>query len=311
MKNMRLLLIGCTGFIGNELAPSLLKENHEIYIVSRKSINNLKLNLDIQKFKFLKLDLSKEKSWRSENLINILKEIDGIINLAGEPIADQKWTISQKQEIENSRINTTKYLMRTLKEFKINPKVIINGSAIGYYGTSLSEEFDENSLGGNDFLANLCKKWEAVAAEKPFFSKLVIFRIGIVLEAEGGALGKMIPIFKIGLGGPIGNGMQWMSWIHRSDLCGLIIKALVDKNFSGTVNAVAPEPVLMKDFSQTLGKCLNRPNLLPVPGAVLKLLLGDGAKVVLEGQKVISRKLKNYKFKYPFLDQAIFASTKN
>ena len=311
MKNMRLLLIGCTGFIGNELAPSLLKENHEIYIVSRKSINNLKLNLDIQKFKFLKLDLSKEKSWRSENLINILKEIDGIINLAGEPIADQKWTISQKQEIENSRINTTKYLMRTLKEFKINPKVIINGSAIGYYGTSLSEEFDENSLGGNDFLANLCKKWEAVAAEKPFFSKLVIFRIGIVLEAEGGALGKMIPIFKIGLGGPIGNGMQWMSWIHRSDLCGLIIKALVDKNFSGTVNAVAPEPVLMKDFSQTLGKCLNRPNLLPVPGAVLKLLLGDGAKVVLEGQKVISSKLKNYKFKYPFLDQAIFASTKN
>tara|TARA_Y100001968_G_scaffold105345_1_gene95199 strand:+ start:732 stop:1667 length:936 start_codon:yes stop_codon:yes gene_type:complete len=311
MNNMRLLLIGCTGFIGKELAPSLLKENHEIYIVSRKSINNLKLNLDIQKFKFLKLDLSKEKSWRSENLINILKDIDGIINLAGEPIADQKWTISQKQEIENSRINTTKYLMRTLKEFNINPKVIINGSAIGYYGTSLSEEFDENSLGGNDFLANLCKKWEAVAAEKPFFSKLVIFRIGIVLEAEGGALGKMLPIFKIGLGGPIGDGMQWMSWIHRSDLCGLIIKALVDKNFSGTVNAVAPEPVLMKDFSQTLGKCLNRPNLLPVPGAVLKLLLGDGAKVVLEGQKVISIKLKNYKFKYPFLEQAIFASTKN
>ena len=307
---MRLLLIGCTGFVGKELVPSLIKQNHEIFIISRKSINNLKLNIDIKKFKYLKIDLSKEKSWKSENLINILKEIDGVINLAGEPIADQKWTISQKQEIENSRINTTRFLMRTLKECKINPKVIINGSAIGYYGTSLSKEFNENSPGGNDFLANLCKRWEAVAAEKPFFSKLVIFRIGIVLDAEGGALGKMIPVFKIGLGGPIGDGMQWMSWIHRSDLCGLIIKALVDKNFSGTVNAVAPEPVRMKDFSKTLGKCLNRPNLLPVPSAVLKLLLGDGAKVVLEGQKVISNKIKNYKFKYPFLEEAIYASTK-
>ena len=144
-----------------------------------------------------------------------------------------------------------------------------------------------------------------------FFSRLVIFRIGIVLEAEGGALGKMLPVFKIGLGGPIGDGMQWMSWIHRSDLCGLIINALVDKKFAGVFNAVAPEPVLMKDFSDTLGKCLNRPNILPIPAALLKILLGDGAKVVLEGQKVISRKLKNYKFKYPLLEKAIYASTKN
>ena len=243
--------------------------------------------------------------------MNILRGIDGIINLIGEPIADKKWTITQKQEIKNSRINTTKYLMRTLKENKINPKVIINGSAIGYYGSSLSEIFYENSNSGNDFLANLCQEWEAVALEKPFFSRLVIFRIGIVLEAEGGALRKMIPIFKLGLGGPIGDGMQWMSWIHRSDLCSLIMSSLVDKKFSGVYNAVAPEPVLMKNFSKTLGKCLKRPNLLPVPGALLKVLLGDGAKVVLEGQKVKSSKLKNYKFKYPLLEQAIYASTKN
>jgi len=231
----------------------------------------------------------------------------------GDPIAEKKWTSEQKQEIENSRINTTKFMMKTLKNLKINPKVIINGSAIGYYGTSLSGEFTENSIGGKDFLANLCKKWEAVAAEKPFFSRLVIFRIGIVLEADGGALGKMLPVFKIGLGGPIGDGMQWMSWIHRSDLCGLIIKSLVDKQFSGVYNAVAPEPVLMKDFSKTLGRCLNRPDLLPVPGTILKLLLGDGAKLVLEGQKVISIKLqeKIYKFKFPLLEKAIYASTKN
>ena len=308
---MRLLLLGCTGFVGKELVPTLLDENHEIYIVSRKPISKLKLDLDFKKFKFVQIDLSKEKNWNNKNFINILGEIEGIINLMGEPIAEKKWTSAQKKEIENSRINTTKFMMKTLKNFKINPKVIINGSAIGYYGTSLSDEFTENSNVGKDFLANLCKQWEAVAAEKPFFTRLVILRIGIVLEADGGALGKMIPVFKIGLGGPIGDGMQWMSWIHRSDLCNLISSALVDKKYTGVFNAVSPNPVLMRDFSQTLGKCLNRPNLLPVPGAVLKILLGDGAKVVLEGQKVISIKLKNFNFKYPLLEKAIYAATKN
>ena len=310
---MRLLLLGCTGFVGKELVPALIKEGHQICIISRKNINRLKIDIGLDKFKFLKIDLSNQQSWSNDNLINNLKEADGIINLIGEPIADKKWTISQKRKIESSRIDSTKFLMETLNKFRINPKVIINGSAIGYYGTSLTEEFNENSNSGKDFLANLCKRWEQVAAKKPFFSRLVILRIGIVLEAEGGALGKMLPVFKIGLGGPIGDGKQWMSWIHRSDLCGLIINALVDKKFSGVFNAVSPQPVLMEDFSKTLGKCLNRPNLLPVPGNVLKLLLGEGAKLVLEGQKVISIKLreKNYKFKYPLLEKAIFASTKN
>ena len=310
---MRLLLLGCTGFVGKELVPALLKEGHELCIISRKNINNLKINIPLDKFNFLKIDLSKKQNWSNENLLNNLKDSDGIINLIGEPIADKKWTDIQKEEIEKSRINSTKFLMETLKKSRINPKVIVNGSAIGFYGTSLTQEFNENSQSGNDFLANLCNKWEEVANEKPFFSRLVIFRIGIVLEAEGGALGKMLPVFKIGLGGPIGDGNQWMSWIHRSDLCGLIIKALVDKQFSGVYNAVAPEPVLMKYFSKTLGRCLKRPDLLPVPGTILKLLLGDGAKLVLEGQKVISIKLqeKIYKFKYPLLEKAIYASTKN
>tara|TARA_B100001248_G_scaffold137458_1_gene103305 strand:- start:681 stop:1613 length:933 start_codon:yes stop_codon:yes gene_type:complete len=310
---MRLLLLGCTGFVGKELVPALLKEGHELCIISRKNINNLKINIPLDKFNFLKIDLSKKQNWSNENLLSNLKDSDGIINLIGEPIADKKWTDIQKEEIEKSRINSTKFLMETLKKSKINPKVIVNGSAIGFYGTSLTQEFNENSQSGNDFLANLCNKWEEVANGKPFFSRLVIFRIGIVLEAEGGALGKMLPIFKIGLGGPIGDGNQWMSWIHRSDLCGLIIKALVDKQFSGVYNAVAPEPVLMKYFSKTLGRCLKRPDLLPVPGTILKLLLGDGAKLVLEGQKVISIKLqeKKYKFKYPLLEKAIYASTKN
>ena len=135
---MRLLLLGCTGFVGTELVPTLLNENNEIYIVSRKPISKLRFDLDFKKFKFFQIDLSKEKNWNNENLLNILKETDGIINLMGEPIADKKWTSVQKQEIENSRIDTTKYMMKTLKNLKINPKVIINGSAIGYYGTSMS-----------------------------------------------------------------------------------------------------------------------------------------------------------------------------
>jgi len=153
---MRLLLLGCTGFVGKELVPTLLNKNHEIYIISRKPISKLKLDLDFNNFKFFQIDLSKEKNWNNENLITILKDTDGIINLMGEPIAEKKWTSEQKQKIENSRINTTQFMMKTFKNLKISPKVIINGSAIGYYGTSLSSEFTENSPGGKDFLSNLC-----------------------------------------------------------------------------------------------------------------------------------------------------------
>ena len=183
---MRLLLLGCTGFVGKELVPALLKEGHKIFIISRKNVNNLKINIPQDKFKFLKIDLSKKENWSNDNLLTYLKESEGIINLIGEPIADKKWTDTQKEEIENSRINSTQFLMETLKQARINPKVIINGSAFGFYGTSLTQEFNENSKSGNDFLAKLCKKWEKAATEKPFFSRLVIFRIGIVLGAEGG-----------------------------------------------------------------------------------------------------------------------------
>ena len=310
---MKILLFGCSGFIGKELIPRLIKENHDIYLVSRRNIDQLQLKNSLSKINFLRLDVTNEQNWLDENLIKILKDSDGIINLIGEPIADKRWTNSQKREIENSRINTTKYLMKNLKYLKINPKFIINASAIGYYGTSLSNEFTENSKSGEDFLAKLCKKWEQEALKKPFFTRLVIFRIGIVLGKDGGALGKMLPIFKLGLGGPIGNGNQWMSWIHRDDLCQLIINSIKDKKYTGIFNAVAPEPVTMREFSSELAKTLKRPNLLPVPGPTLKLILGDGAKLVLEGQRVISTKLKNnfYNFKYPTLENALSAATKN
>jgi len=308
---MRILLLGCTGFIGKSLIPKLISEGHELCVISRKNINQLKINSSFEKIAFLKLNLAQEKSWNNTNLLNQLKSCEGIINLSGEPITDKRWSEEQKLEIENSRINTTSYLMKNLKKNKISPKVIINASAIGFYGTSLDKTFDETSPVGKDFLANLCKKWEEAASEKPFFTRLVILRIGIVLGVNGGALGKMLPIFKLGLGGPIGDGNQWMSWIHIEDLCNLIVNGIKDKKYSGIINAVSPQPVKMKEFTSILAKCLQRPNLLPVPGATLKLILGDGAKLLLEGQKIKSIKLNNgFKFKYPLLQEAISSLTK-
>ena len=308
---MRILLLGCTGFIGKSLVPKLISEGHELCLVSRKNINQLKIKSTFEKISFLKLNLSQETSWNDINLLNQLKSCEGIINLCGEPITDKRWSEEQKLEIENSRIKTTAYLMKNLKKNKINPKVIINASAIGFYGTSLDKIFDETSPCGEDFLANLCKKWEEAALQKPFFTRLIILRIGIVLGVNGGALGKMLPIFKVGLGGPIGDGNQWMSWIHIDDLCNIIVNGIEDKKYSGIINAVSPQPVKMKEFSSMLAKCLQRPNLLPVPGATLKIILGDGAKLLLEGQKIKSIKLNNFfKFKYPLLQDALSSLTK-
>ena len=309
---MRILLLGCTGFIGKSLIPILHSKGYELCVVSRKDINQLKINISLDKISYLKLNLAEEKSWSNQHFIDKLKNCEAIINLAGEPIADKRWSEEQKQLIKKSRLSTTLFLMQNLKKNNISPKVIVNASAIGFYGTSLNKEFDETSPSGNDFLANLCSKWEEEALKKPFFTRLVIFRIGIVLGRDGGALGKMLPVFKVGLGGPIGDGNQWMSWIHIDDLCDLVINSLKEKKYTGVFNAVAPEPVKMREFSLVLAKCLNRPNLFPVPSATLKLLLGDGAKLVLEGQKVISIKLKSnlFKFKYPHLQEAISSLTK-
>ena len=304
---MRLLLFGCTGFIGLELIPKLLSSGHHLTLVSRKSPSKFRSEQIIH----LQLDPADPKSWRNELLIKALAESNGIINLAGEPIAEKRWTEDQCKEIELSRINTTKELINAMQKLKKPPQVLLSGSAIGFYGTSPKNIYNEDSPSGEDFLARLCKKWELIAREKPKSTRLVILRIGIVLGADGGALGKMLPVFRAGFGGPIGDGKQWMSWIHRSDLCQIIEKALSDKRWEGAINAVAPNPTIMANFSESLGQSLGRPSLLPVPGPLLKLLLGDGAKVVLEGQNVLSNRLKKLKFEfqYPKLDKALKAIT--
>jgi len=297
---MKLLLTGCTGFIGRELIPLLIKEGHNLTVISRQSKEKLKAIANDQSISVIQMNPAESSSWNKEEIQNSLKNCEGVINLAGEPIAEKRWTEDHCKEITNSRIETTNNLIKNLSNLKTPPKVLINASAIGFYGSHSQTKFNEESIPGDDFLANLCKEWESIAKNKPRASRLVIIRIGIVLAKDGGALGKMLPIFRAGLGGPIGDGKQWMSWIHRTDLCNLIKEIVKNSSWSGVVNGVAPNPVRMNEFSNSLGQALGRPSLLAVPGPILKLILGDGARVVLEGQNVQSQRFNKLKFKFIF-----------
>ena len=297
---MKLLLTGCTGFIGRELIPLLINEGHSLTVISRQTKGKLNTIVNDSSIQVIQMNPAESSDWDKEEIQNSLKSCEGVINLAGEPIAEKRWTDAHCKEITNSRLETTKNLIKNLRNLKKSPKVLINASAIGFYGSNPQTEFTEENIPGNDFLANLCKEWESIAKNKPRATRLLIVRIGIVLAKDGGALGKMLPIFRAGLGGPIGDGKQWMSWIHRTDLCNLINASIKNSAWSGVVNGVAPNPVRMNEFSNSLGQVLGRPSLLAVPGPILKLILGDGARVVLEGQNVKPQRLNKLKFKFSF-----------
>lgn len=309
---MRLLLLGCTGLVGRELVPTLLEAGHQLMLVSRRSRTAVSWARD-QQLEWVQCDPAQASSWEQGGALQqALATADGVVNLAGEPIAEQRWTPAHLQLLHDSRIATTRHLTAAMAALVTPPSVLVNASAVGFYGTSEQASFAESSAAGTDVLGSLCREWEAAAAGRPQATRLVVVRIGIVLAADGGALGKMLPIFRAGFGGPIGSGRQWMSWIHRTDLCALIQTALTDSSWDGVVNGVAPQPVSMASFASTLGRCLGRPSLLPVPGPVLHLLLGDGARVVLDGQQVRSERLPQlgFSFSYPDLPEALAAATK-
>ncbi len=306
---MRLLLLGCSGFVGRALVPYLLELGHGITLVSRRSQPFPSLGDD--RLKSLVFDPADPASWQQDALRQALAEADGVVNLVGEPIAERRWTPEHLQRLRDSRVRSTELLVAAIQALPTPPSVLVSGSAVGYYGTSTEARFDESSPVGADFLGQLCRDWEAAATAVPPGCRLVILRLGIVLGPDGGALGKMLPVFRAGFGGPVGSGRQWMSWIHRHDLCRLIATALEDSSYSGTYNAVAPEPATMGAFASALGRSLGRPSLLPVPGAILHLLLGDGARVVLDGQRVFPERLlgQGFSFRYPELSAALAAAT--
>jgi uncharacterized protein (TIGR01777 family) len=306
---MRLLLLGCTGLVGRELVPFLLELGHSLVVVSRREQPLPSLAPD--RVLSLRLDPADPASWQRDDLRCVLEEADGVVNLAGEPIAEKRWTPAHRQVLVDSRVRTTRLLVEAMAALSSPPGVLVNGSAVGYYGTDPEACFSEESPAGDDVLGRLCQAWEQAADAAPPACRVVKLRIGIVLAADGGALGRMLPVFRTGFGGPVGSGRQWMSWIHRHDLVRLIAAALEDPSYRGVYNAVAPRPVRMAAFAAALGSCLGRPSLLPVPAPILHLLLGDGARVVLEGQQVLPRRLEaqGFSFQYPELSAALAAAT--
>ncbi|MFY7696916.1 MAG: TIGR01777 family oxidoreductase, partial [Cyanobium sp.] len=252
-----------------------------------------------------------DASWASADLLGALAAAEGVVNLVGEPIAERRWTDSQRQLLRDSRLLTTTALVKAIGQLPKPPQVLVSASAVGVYGSSEEDTFVESSPAASDFLGQLCQDWEAAALAAANVCRVVVLRLGIVLGPDGGALGKMLPVFRAGFGGPVGSGQQWMSWIQRHDLCRLVATALEDPRYRGTYNAVAPEPVRMADFARSLGEVLGRPSLLPVPAPVLKMMLGDGAAVVLEGQQVKPQRLLEQGFQYdaPDLKAALAAST--
>ena len=308
---MRILLVGCSGFVGRALVPLLLQHGHQLTLVSRSPQPLPAIRHD--QLTRLRANPADPATWAQPALQQALAHAEAVVNLAGEPIAEKRWTPAHLQVLQDSRIHTTRALGQALAALPAGqgPTVLISGSAIGYYGTSGTATFTETRPAGADVLGRLCQAWEAEAQAAAARCRLVILRIGIVLGGDGGALGKMLPVFRLGFGGPIGDGQQWMSWISRHDLCQLIAQALEDPAFSGTYNAVAPEPCSMASFAAALGRCLGRPSLLPVPGPLLQLLLGDGAKVVLEGQRVLPERLQQqgFAFRDGQLSAALAAAT--
>ncbi|MGH2414252.1 MAG: thylakoid membrane protein ThyD [Brasilonema sp.] len=301
---MKIAIDGATGFVGSRLVERLHGEGMKVLVLTRNTTYAQKVfpptafpNVEIVAY-----TPNTSGSWQSA-----ISSCDGVVNLAGEPIGEGRWTGERKQEILNSRKFVTQNIVDAIINTNPKPSVLVNASAIGYYGTSETATYDETSSSGNDFLAQVCQAWEAEATRVTDAGvRLVILRFGIVLGL-GGALGKMITPFKLFAGGPIGSGRQWFSWIHVDDVVNLILQALTKPQMQGVYNATAPYPVRMSQLSQSMGKVMNRPSWLPVPAFAIEALLGDGAIVVLEGQQVLPKRTleSGFEYKYPDLEPAL------
>ncbi|MDF0554380.1 TIGR01777 family oxidoreductase [Kamptonema sp. UHCC 0994] len=301
---MKVAIAGATGFVGSRLVERLHQSGHQVLVLSRDLARARRVfpALAYPNLEIIAYTPTASGSWQQA-----LGGCDGVVNLAGAPIAEERWTAARKQEIIDSRKLTTEKLVEAIANANPKPSVLVSGSAIGYYGTSETAAFEESSPPGDDFLAEVCQAWEAAARPvKSAGTRLVILRLGIVL-GMGGAIAKMLAPFKLFAGGPIGTGKQWFSWIHREDVVNLILFSLTHPQVEGVFNATAPNPVRMAQFCQTLGEVLHRPSWLPVPGFALEVLLGDGAKVVLEGQQVLPKRTlsSGFEYQYPALREAL------
>jgi hypothetical protein len=243
--------------------------------------------------------------------MDTLAECDAVVNLAGENVFARRWTDQVKTLLRDSRVKSTENVVQSLanspRTAAGNPKVLVNASAIGYYGPHQDEELTEDSPPGDDTLARVCIDWEQAAQAVPSEVRVAVVRIGVVLDKSGGALAQMLTPFRMFVGGPVGSGKQWISWIHHEDLVGILLLALDNPKASGPINGTAPNPVTNQSFTQALGRALHRPSFLPTPAFALQLLLGEVAHLVTTGQRVLPRRALQlgYSFKFPDVDLAL------
>jgi uncharacterized protein (TIGR01777 family) len=296
---MRVTLTGATGRIGTLLVQELLSRGDEVTVLSRSPDRARAALPGVQAVAW---DLSREPA-----PTEALTGRDGVVHLAGEDIA-QRWSADAKRRVRESRELGTRHLVAGLRAAADRPGVLVSGSAVGYYGSRGDEPVDEGTPAGSGFLADVCAAWEREAdAAAELGMRVVKLRTGVVLDREGGALAKMLPFFKLGIGGPVAGGRQYMSWIHRDDIVGMQLAALDGDAWSGPVNGTAPEPQTNRDFGRALGRALHRPAFAPVPGLAVRALYGDMAELVTEGQRVLPRRAVElgYEFRHPRLDEAL------
>jgi uncharacterized protein len=291
---MKIAIAGGTGFVGNALTKVLLNNNsnNQLYILTRNP-GRQKPTSNIQYVEWM--NAGSRPEW-------ILDGIDVFINLAGESLNSGRWTTERKQRIVNSRIESANEMVRIISCLKKSPSTVLAASAIGFYGMSDEQTFIESSPSvGDDFLAVTVKQWEQETKKvEPLTSRLVLARFGVILGKDNGALPKMVLPYKLYSGGTIGNGCQWLSWIHIKDVANAIKFCIENNEIQGAVNFTAPAPERMKKFGKTIGSVLNRPHWLPVPSFVLRLLLAEMSVLVLEGQFVLPGKLSEFSFDFEF-----------
>jgi len=291
---MRIVVAGGTGFLGQPLVDRLERGGDEVRVLSRRPAS------------------SRDVAWTPDGTTGpwaaVLDGADAVVNLAGESIAGGRWTAARKTRIRESRVRATRSLVSAIQQAARAPAVFLSGSAIGYYGPHGDEALTEQTPHGHDFLAGVCRDWEAEALRAAGTARVVLLRTGIALEKDGGALPQMALPFKLFGGGPVGSGRQYYSWIHRADWIGMVTWALRTSSVSGPLNLTAPNPTPNRDFAQTLGRVLRRPAFMPAPAFALRIVLGEMADaLLLTGQRVLPAQAEahGFRFEYPTLEPAL------
>ncbi len=298
---MKIILSGATGFIGRALVSRLLEDGHSVIILSRQA----------EAFRKMPSPALKVEAWdgrTSGAWVSALEGADAVVNLAGENIAGGRWTAARKKALRDSRLNSTRALVAAIATASKKPKLLVNASAVGFYGDVPHGDVTENSLKGRGFLPDLCAEWEGEAKKAEASGlRVVLLRFGVVLEKEGGALPKFLPPFRFFAGGPLGSGRQYFPWVHRGDVLGVILFTLQNPSLSGAFNVTSSGALTMKEFCSALGRAMGRPSWASVPSFVLKALFGEMSDMLLTGQKALPVRLEQagYRFRFPEAEMAL------